>query len=74
MNIERPYSPLSREPTYPASPRSRDALEKYIDELITMKVLDKVGANEILEITTLSIIAWNNKKSRTVEEFGALSK
>ncbi|MBW0534688.1 hypothetical protein O181_074403 [Austropuccinia psidii MF-1] len=30
LNIERPYPPLLRRPAYPASPKSREALEIHI--------------------------------------------
>ncbi|MBW0575888.1 hypothetical protein O181_115603 [Austropuccinia psidii MF-1] len=30
LNIERPYPPLLRSPAYPASPKSRKALEIHI--------------------------------------------
>ncbi|MBW0487009.1 hypothetical protein O181_026724 [Austropuccinia psidii MF-1] len=30
LNIERPYPPLLRRPAYPASPKSREALEMHI--------------------------------------------
>ncbi|MBW0511911.1 hypothetical protein O181_051626 [Austropuccinia psidii MF-1] len=29
LNIDRPYPPVSRRPAYTASPRPREALEKY---------------------------------------------
>ncbi|MBW0529696.1 hypothetical protein O181_069411 [Austropuccinia psidii MF-1] len=32
LNIERPYPPLLRRPSYPASPKSREALELHIQE------------------------------------------
>ncbi|MBW0540256.1 hypothetical protein O181_079971 [Austropuccinia psidii MF-1] len=31
LNIERPYPPLLRRPAYPASPKSREALESHIN-------------------------------------------
>ncbi|MBW0552249.1 hypothetical protein O181_091964 [Austropuccinia psidii MF-1] len=46
LNIDRPYPPVLRRPAYPASPRSREALEKHIQELIQLGVLRKVGHNE----------------------------
>ncbi|MBW0527967.1 hypothetical protein O181_067682 [Austropuccinia psidii MF-1] len=46
LNIDRPYPPVLRRPAYPASPRAREALEKYIQDLIQLGVLRKVGHNE----------------------------
>ncbi|MBW0573011.1 hypothetical protein O181_112726 [Austropuccinia psidii MF-1] len=46
LNIERPYPPLLRRPAYPASPKSREALEIHIQELLDLGVIRKVGHNE----------------------------
>ncbi|MBW0495354.1 hypothetical protein O181_035069 [Austropuccinia psidii MF-1] len=46
LNIGRPYPPVLRRPSYPASPRAREALEKHIQELIQLGVLRKLGHNE----------------------------
>ncbi|KAH9442390.1 hypothetical protein Pst134EB_028644 [Puccinia striiformis f. sp. tritici] len=64
LTTERPYPPLLRRPPYPASPKSREALEEHIEELVRLDVLRKVGHNEVVEITTPVIIAWHNGKSR----------
>jgi hypothetical protein len=73
LTVERPYPPLLRRPAYPASPKSREALERHINELLKLGVLRKVGHNEIVEITTPVIIAWHNGKSRMVGDFRALN-
>ncbi|MBW0580499.1 hypothetical protein O181_120214 [Austropuccinia psidii MF-1] len=73
LNIDRPYPPVLRRPAYPASPRSREALEKHIQELIQLGVLRKVGHNDEVEVTTPVIIAWHNDKSRMVGDFRALN-
>ncbi|MBW0528239.1 hypothetical protein O181_067954 [Austropuccinia psidii MF-1] len=73
INIDRPYPPVLRRPAYPASPRAREALEKYIQELIQLGVLRKVGHNEEAEVTMPVIISWNNDKSRMVGDFRALN-
>ncbi|MBW0524803.1 hypothetical protein O181_064518 [Austropuccinia psidii MF-1] len=73
LNIDRPYPPVLRRQSYPASPRAREALEKHIQELIQLGVLRKVGHNDEAEVTTPVIIAWNNDKSRMVRDFGALN-
>ncbi|MBW0568495.1 hypothetical protein O181_108210 [Austropuccinia psidii MF-1] len=57
LNIDRPYPPVLRRPTYPASPRGREASEKHIQELIQLGVLRKVGHNEEVEVTTPVIIS-----------------
>ncbi|MBW0528443.1 hypothetical protein O181_068158 [Austropuccinia psidii MF-1] len=73
LNIERPYPPLLRRPAYRASPKSREALEIHIKELLDLGVIRKVGHNDKVEITTPVIVAWHNGKSRMVGEFRALN-
>ncbi|MBW0555940.1 hypothetical protein O181_095655 [Austropuccinia psidii MF-1] len=73
LNIDRTYPPVLRIPTYPGSPRARQALEKNIKELIQLGVLRKVGHNEEVEVKTPVIIAWNKDKSRMVGDFRALN-
>ncbi|MBW0528685.1 hypothetical protein O181_068400 [Austropuccinia psidii MF-1] len=73
LNIERPYPPLLRRPAYPASPKSREALEIHIKELLDLGVIRKVVHNEEVEITTPVIVAWHNGKSRMVGDFRALN-
>ncbi|MBW0515435.1 hypothetical protein O181_055150 [Austropuccinia psidii MF-1] len=70
--IERPYPPLLKRPAYPASPQSTEALEIHMKELLDLGVIQKVGHNEEVEITTPVIVAWNNGKSRMVGDFRAL--
>ncbi|MBW0541357.1 hypothetical protein O181_081072 [Austropuccinia psidii MF-1] len=73
FNIERPYPPLLRRPAYPASPKSREALEIHIKELLDLGVRGKGDHNEEVEKTTPVILAWNNGKSRIVGDFRALN-
>ncbi|MBW0525906.1 hypothetical protein O181_065621 [Austropuccinia psidii MF-1] len=73
INIEILYPPVPRRPAYPASTRSREALEKHIQELIQLGVLRKVSHNEEVEVTTPVIIVWHNDKSRMVGDFRALN-
>ncbi|MBW0528547.1 hypothetical protein O181_068262 [Austropuccinia psidii MF-1] len=73
LNVERPYPPLLRRPSYPDSPRAREALEIHINELMKLGVLRKVGHNEEVEVTTPVIITWHNDKSRMVGDFRALN-
>ncbi|MBW0509434.1 hypothetical protein O181_049149 [Austropuccinia psidii MF-1] len=42
LNIERPYPPLLRKPAYPAIPKSREALEIHIKELLDLGVIRKL--------------------------------
>ncbi|MBW0545123.1 hypothetical protein O181_084838 [Austropuccinia psidii MF-1] len=73
LNIERPYPPLLRRPAYPAIPKSREALEINIKELLDLGVIRKVGHNKEVEVPTPVIVAWNNGKSRMVGDFRALN-
>ncbi|MBW0554655.1 hypothetical protein O181_094370 [Austropuccinia psidii MF-1] len=73
LNIERPYPPLLRRPAYPEGPKSREALETHIKELVDLGVIRKVGHNEKVEITTLVIVAWHNGEFRMVGDFRALN-
>ncbi|MBW0516990.1 hypothetical protein O181_056705 [Austropuccinia psidii MF-1] len=71
LNIQRPYPPPLRRPAYPASPKSREAPEIHIKELLDLGLIRKVGHNEEVEITTPVIVAWHNGKSRMVGDFRA---
>ncbi|MBW0547062.1 hypothetical protein O181_086777, partial [Austropuccinia psidii MF-1] len=73
LNIERPYPPLLRRPAYPASPKSSEALEIDIKELLDLGVIRKFGHNEEVEKTTPVIVAWDNGKSIMVGDFRALN-
>ncbi|MBW0510125.1 hypothetical protein O181_049840 [Austropuccinia psidii MF-1] len=73
LQFERPYPTLLRGPPYPASPKSREALEIHIKELLDLGVRRKVGHNEEVEVTTPVIVAWHNGKSRMVGDFRALN-
>ncbi|MBW0490503.1 hypothetical protein O181_030218 [Austropuccinia psidii MF-1] len=46
LNIERPHPPLLRRPAYPEKPKSREALEAHIKELLDLGVIRKVSNNE----------------------------
>ncbi|MBW0565163.1 hypothetical protein O181_104878 [Austropuccinia psidii MF-1] len=73
LNIERPYPPLLKRLAYPASPKSREALETHIKELLDLGLIRKFGHNEEVEITTPVIVSWHNGKSRMVGDFRALN-
>ncbi|MBW0465933.1 hypothetical protein O181_005648 [Austropuccinia psidii MF-1] len=73
LNVERPYPPLLRRPEYPASLKSRQALELHIKELLELGVIRKVGHNEEVEITIPLIVGWNNGESRISGDFRSLN-
>jgi hypothetical protein len=73
LTCSPPYPPALRRAPYPSSPKSREALDSHIRELVDLKVIRKVGHNEQVEITTPVIIAWHNEKSRMVGDFRALN-
>ncbi|MBW0537056.1 hypothetical protein O181_076771 [Austropuccinia psidii MF-1] len=73
LNIEKPYPPLLRRPAYPASPKSREALEIHIEEFLDLGVIRKAFHNEELEVTTPVTVAWHNGRSRMVGDFRGLS-
>ncbi|MBW0510374.1 hypothetical protein O181_050089 [Austropuccinia psidii MF-1] len=72
LNIERLYPPLSKRHAYPEIPKSREALEIHIKELLDLGVIRKVGHNEGVEVPTPVIVEWYNGKSRMVGDFRAL--
>ncbi|MBW0538733.1 hypothetical protein O181_078448 [Austropuccinia psidii MF-1] len=55
LDVERPYPPMLRRSPYPASLETRKEIEKHINELLEMDVIRKIGHNEIVEITLLSL-------------------
>ncbi|MBW0482773.1 hypothetical protein O181_022488 [Austropuccinia psidii MF-1] len=73
LNIERPYPPILRIAAYLESPKSREAPEIHIKELLDLGVIRKVFHNEEVEITTSVIVEWHNGKSRMVGDFRALN-
>ncbi|MBW0545085.1 hypothetical protein O181_084800 [Austropuccinia psidii MF-1] len=70
--IEIPYPPLLRRPAYQSSPKSREALEIHIKELLELGVMRRVVHHEEVEITTPVIVEWINGKSKMVGDFRAL--
>ncbi|MBW0469303.1 hypothetical protein O181_009018 [Austropuccinia psidii MF-1] len=53
LNVERSYPPLLRRPDYLASPRAREGLEFYMNEMMKPSFPRKAGHNEEVEVTTL---------------------
>ncbi|MBW0468661.1 hypothetical protein O181_008376 [Austropuccinia psidii MF-1] len=60
-------------PPYPAGLETRKEIEKYINVLLDMDVIRKIGCNEIVEITTAVIITWHDGNSRLCGDFRALN-
>ncbi|MBW0541882.1 hypothetical protein O181_081597 [Austropuccinia psidii MF-1] len=73
LDVERPYPPMLRRPSYPASCEARKENKKHINELLDMDFIRKIGHNEIVEITTPVLITWNYGKSRLCGDFRALN-
>ncbi|MBW0566774.1 hypothetical protein O181_106489 [Austropuccinia psidii MF-1] len=74
LDVERPYPPIFRRPSYPESLPTRKEIEKHINELLEMDFIRKIGHNEIVEITTPVLITWHDGKSRLCGDFRALNK
>ncbi|MBW0541916.1 hypothetical protein O181_081631 [Austropuccinia psidii MF-1] len=72
LDIERPYPPLLGRLVHPESPKSREALEIHIKELLDLGVIRNIWHNDKVKVTTPIIVAWHNGKSRMVGDFRAL--
>ncbi|MBW0507725.1 hypothetical protein O181_047440 [Austropuccinia psidii MF-1] len=73
LDVERPYPPMLRRPPYPESLETRKEVEKHIYELMEMDFIRKIGHNEIVGVTTLLLITWNDSKSRLCGYLRALN-
>ncbi|MBW0494111.1 hypothetical protein O181_033826 [Austropuccinia psidii MF-1] len=73
LDVERPYPPILRRPSYPASLEARKKIEKHINELLDMDFIRKIGHNEIVEINTPVLITWHYGKYRLCGDFSALN-
>ncbi|MBW0541781.1 hypothetical protein O181_081496 [Austropuccinia psidii MF-1] len=73
LEVKGPYPPMLRRPPYTESMETRKEIEKQINELLEMDVIRKIEYNEIVEITTLVLIIWNDGKSRLCGDFRALN-
>ncbi|MBW0589051.1 hypothetical protein O181_128766 [Austropuccinia psidii MF-1] len=73
LDVERPYPPMLRRPTYPESLESRQEIEKHINELLEMDFIRKIGHNEIVEINIPFLITWHDGKSKLCGDFRALN-
>ncbi|MBW0508724.1 hypothetical protein O181_048439 [Austropuccinia psidii MF-1] len=72
MDLERPDPPMIRNPPYPESLKTRKEIGKKFNYLLDMDVIEKIGHNEIVEVTRPPLITWNDGKSRWCEDFGVL--
>ncbi|MBW0588951.1 hypothetical protein O181_128666 [Austropuccinia psidii MF-1] len=72
LDVERPYPPMLRRPTYPASLETKKVIEKNINELLDMHVIRKIGHNEIVEITTPVLTTWHDGRSKMYGDVRAL--
>ncbi|MBW0474826.1 hypothetical protein O181_014541 [Austropuccinia psidii MF-1] len=73
LDVERPYPTKLRRPSYPASMKAKLEIEKHINEILDLDVIRKIGHNEIVELTTPSLISWHDGKSRLCGDFRALN-
>ncbi|MBW0530996.1 hypothetical protein O181_070711 [Austropuccinia psidii MF-1] len=73
LDVERPYPSMLRRPRYPESLETRKEIEKYINELLDMDVIIKIGHNEIVETTTPVLITCHDGKYRLCGDFRALN-
>lgn len=62
LNIAKPYPPILRKESYPASPGNKVEIERHIHEILNLGVLGNTGEKEEADTTTPVIIAWNNEK------------
>ncbi|MBW0547551.1 hypothetical protein O181_087266 [Austropuccinia psidii MF-1] len=69
LDLERAYPPMVKQPTYPDIQGTRKEAEKHLDECLEMVIRTKIGENDILEVTTPILIAWNDGKSRLCGDF-----
>ncbi|MBW0529665.1 hypothetical protein O181_069380 [Austropuccinia psidii MF-1] len=73
LDVERPYSPMIRRPPYPEILETRKEIEKNVSELLDIKVIRKIGHNEIVEVTTPVLITWHDGKYSLCGDFRALN-
>ncbi|MBW0579049.1 hypothetical protein O181_118764 [Austropuccinia psidii MF-1] len=73
LDVERTYTPLLRRPLYPESLKTRNEIEKHINEVLDMDVIRKIRHNEIVETTTPVLITWHDGKSRLCGDFKGLN-
>ncbi|MBW0490433.1 hypothetical protein O181_030148 [Austropuccinia psidii MF-1] len=65
--------PFLKRPPYPEILDTRKEIQKHINELLDMDFIRNIGHNEIVEITTLVLITWNDGKSGLCGDFRSLN-
>ncbi|MBW0559523.1 hypothetical protein O181_099238 [Austropuccinia psidii MF-1] len=73
MDVERPYPPILRRPSYPVSLETRKEIEKHINELLDIDVIRKIGHNYFVEVTKPVLITCNDGKYRLCGYFRAMN-
>ncbi|MBW0480850.1 hypothetical protein O181_020565 [Austropuccinia psidii MF-1] len=73
LDVEKPYPPMLRRPSYPSSLETREEIEKHINEILENDIIRKIGLNEIVEITAPVLITWYDGKYRICGDFRALN-
>ncbi|MBW0471383.1 hypothetical protein O181_011098 [Austropuccinia psidii MF-1] len=73
LEVERPYPPMLRRPSYQESLGTRKEIEKHINQLLDMDFIRKIGYNDIVDITTPVLITYHDGKSRLCGDFRALN-
>ncbi|MBW0472385.1 hypothetical protein O181_012100 [Austropuccinia psidii MF-1] len=74
MDVERPYPPILRGPPYPESLETRKEIEKYVNKILDMDFIRKIGHIQIVEVATSFLITWYDGKFRFFRDFRALKK
>ncbi|MBW0499220.1 hypothetical protein O181_038935 [Austropuccinia psidii MF-1] len=64
---------MLRKTPHPESLETRKEIEKHTNELLGIYLMQNIGHNEIVEITTPVLITWNDGKSRLCGDFRALN-
>ncbi|MBW0470819.1 hypothetical protein O181_010534 [Austropuccinia psidii MF-1] len=64
---------MPRRRTYPAILETRRGVEKYINELLKMNVIRKIGHNEIVKVSIPVLITWHDGKYRLCGDFRVLN-
>ncbi|MBW0549586.1 hypothetical protein O181_089301 [Austropuccinia psidii MF-1] len=73
LDVERPYPPILRKPSYPESLGTRRKIEKNVNELLDMDFIRNIGYNKIVEVATSFTITCNDRKSKFCGDFRELN-
>ncbi|MBW0560375.1 hypothetical protein O181_100090 [Austropuccinia psidii MF-1] len=72
LDVERPYLSILGRNKCPEIMETSKEIKKYVNELLDVHEIRKIGHNEIVEVTTSFLITWNDGKSRLCGDFRAL--